>query len=125
MKLDKNATIHIIGIGGTGMSPIAVVLKEQGFNVRGSDQAESAMAERLRTMEIPVTVGQRAANVSGADLVLYSSAVHADNPEFAEAKRLGIPTQKRSEFLVDLLENRNVIAVAGTHGKTTTSSMIA
>lgn len=125
MKLDKNATIHIIGIGGTGMSPIAVVLKEQGFNVRGSDQAESAMAERLRTMEIPVTVGQRAANVGGADLVLYSSAVHADNPEFAEAKRLRIPTQKRSEFLVDLLENRNVIAVAGTHGKTTTSSMIA
>lgn len=125
MKLDKNATIHIIGIGGTGMSPIAVVLKEQGFNVRGSDQSASAMVERLRSLGIPVTVGQRAENVDGADLILYSSAVHADNPEFAAAKRLGIPTQKRAEFLVDLLENRNVIAVAGTHGKTTTTSMIA
>lgn len=125
MKLNKNATIHIIGIGGTGMSPIAVVLKEQGFNVRGSDQTASGMTERLCGMGIPVTVDQRAENVDGAELVLYSSAVHADNPEFVAARRLGIPTQKRSEFLVDLLEDRNVIAVAGTHGKTTTSSMLA
>lgn len=125
MKQETNAIIHIIGIGGTGMSAIAVVLHEQGMIVRGSDQTDSEMAARLRALGIEVTVGHRAENVDGADIVLYSSAVHPENPEFDAACRRGIPSFKRSEFLTRMLDGREVVAVAGTHGKTTTASMIA
>lgn len=125
MRNGLNVPIHIIGIGGTGMSAIAVVLRESGANVRGSDQAESAMTERLRSLGIPVQIGHSAENVAGAGLVLYSSAVHPENPELIAARTAGIPTLKRSEFLTRLLDGRNLVAVAGTHGKTTTTSMIA
>lgn len=125
MNNKTNTIIHIIGIGGTGMSAIARVLHEQGMIVRGSDQAESEMTASLRAFGIKVTIGHRAENVEGAGIVLYSSAVHPENPEFIAARRLGIPTFKRSEFLTRMLGGREVIAVAGTHGKTTTASMIA
>ena len=130
MELNMNdslegKTIHIIGIGGTGMSPIALVLKEMGVDVRGSDRAESVYTKRLSESGIPVTIGQKAEAVKGADIVVYSSAVHSDNPELSAAVEAGIPIKKRFEFLDYMLSDRKVIAISGTHGKTTTTSMTA
>lgn len=125
MELNRTHTYHIIGIGGTGMSAIAVVLHEMGYDVQGSDQNDSPAIKRLRDLGIRVTVGHDAANLDGADVVLYSSAVHPDNPEFAAAQLRGLPAFKRSQFLTALLDGRKTVAVAGTHGKTTTTSMLA
>ncbi len=117
--------IFIIGIGGTGMSAIALALKEMGVSVSGSDRAASEMALTLEKQGIPVHIGHTAENITGADLVVYSSAIGKDNPELTEAERKGIPTQKRVDFLDSILSGREVIAIAGTHGKTTTTSMLA
>jgi UDP-N-acetylmuramate--alanine ligase len=117
--------VHVVGIGGTGLSAIARVLHERGDIVTGSDQAVSPYARALETTGIPVRYVHAAENVAGADLVLVSSAVSADNPEVAEARRLGIPVVRRQGFLGELLAGLRVVAVAGTHGKTTTSSLIA
>jgi UDP-N-acetylmuramate--alanine ligase len=116
---------HFIGIGGSGLSAIARVLLERGEGVSGSDRQLSPPAEALISAGVQVFVGHRAENVCGADLVVRSSAIPDDNVEVREARALGIPVQKRSEFLGDLLNGYQVIAVAGTHGKTTTTSMIA
>lgn len=116
--------IHVIGAGGTGMSPISLVLSELGALVSGSDRAYSEYTERLKKAGVEVKVPQSAENVHGAEMVVYSSAVKADNPELAEAVRLGIPAMKRRDFLKLLLKGRKVIAFAGSHGKTTTSSMM-
>lgn len=124
-ELLKNKRIHVIGIGGTGMSPIATVLHEMGVSVKGSDRAESEYTKRLEEKGVKVFVPQKAENIGDADLVIYSSAVKADNPELAEAVRRGIPTEKRRDFLRTLLDGRDVAAIAGTHGKTTTTSMLA
>jgi UDP-N-acetylmuramate--alanine ligase len=117
--------VHVVGIGGTGLSAIARVLHERGEIVTGSDQAVTPYARALEAVGVPVTYGHAAANVAGADLVLVSSAVAADNLEVAEAKRLGIPVVRRQGFLGELTAGLRVVAVAGTHGKTTTSSLIA
>ena len=117
--------VHIVGIGGAGMSGIATVLVAMGHEVTGSDLHESAVTERLAAQGIAVTIGHRSDVVAGADLVTHSTAVRPDNPERAEADRLGIPVVRRADVLAAVAALRRCIAVAGTHGKTTTSSMLA
>ena len=117
--------IHIIGIGGTGLSAIAKVLYERGEAVSGSDQAPSPYAQALEALGVPVTYGHAAANVSGARLVLVSSAVAADNPEVLAARHAGIPVLRREEYFRELTAGYRTVAVAGTHGKSTTTAMIA
>ncbi|MEO2066224.1 MAG: UDP-N-acetylmuramate--L-alanine ligase [Desulfurobacteriaceae bacterium] len=117
--------VHIVGIGGIGMSGIALILKDRGFDVQGSDIKEGIMVKKLRDKGIKVFIGHRAENVEGADVLIHSSAVRKNNPEIIEAKRRGIPVIPRSDVLADIMKLTESIAVAGTHGKTTTSSMIS
>jgi UDP-N-acetylmuramate--alanine ligase len=117
--------IHFIGIGGTGLSAIALLLAEKGFAVSGSDQAMSPLAQILADAGIAVSIGHNAGNINGADLVVRSSAIGDDNVEVLAARQAGIPVLKRSGFLGRLLAGHYGIAVAGTHGKTTTTAMIA
>ncbi len=124
MKKLSEMKIHIIGIGGTGMSPIAVVLHESGATVTGSDRSESEYTADLRSRGIRVSVPQKAENITDPDIVFYSSAIHDDNPELAEARKRGIPTLKRREFLSMMLSGRKTIAIAGSHGKSTTTAMM-
>lgn len=127
---DRALRVHLLGIGGAGLSAIARVLHEQGFIVSGSDRQRSTATERLAGLGIRVLAGQRAENLTAApaaerpDVVLISSAVDGANPERQAAERLGIPVVKRADFLPVLLANRTVIAVAGTAGKSTTTAMI-
>jgi len=125
MKLDKAAVIHLIGIGGTGLSAIARLLVESGYRVSGSDRVLSPLAQGLQAAGVPVAIGHRAENVQGAALVVRSSAIGDDNIEVQAARAAGIPVMKRDEFLGLLTTLRRVIAVAGTHGKTTTTAMVA
>jgi UDP-N-acetylmuramate--alanine ligase len=125
MLLDKTAVIHLIGIGGTGLSAIARLLVERGYRVSGSDRALSPLAASLQAEGVPVAIGHRAENVRGAALVVRSSAIPDDNVEVQAARAAGIPVMKRNEFLGALTAQWQVIAVAGTHGKTTTTAMIA
>lgn len=117
--------VHLIGIGGAGLSAIAQVLRERGDVVTGSDLRRSIYARELQAAGIPVRIGHREENVKGADLVVVSSAVPEDNPEVKAALEAGIRTVRRADFLGDLTAGKRTIAVAGTHGKTTTSAMIA
>ncbi len=116
--------IHFIGIGGTGLSAIATVLLEQGYTVSGSDLNESNLFEAVQKAGGKVTLGHRAENIAGADLVVRSSAVPEDNVEVQAALEAEIPVLKRSEFLGRMLADKEVLAVAGSHGKTTTTSML-
>jgi len=116
---------HFVGIGGAGMSGIAEVLLNLGYEVSGSDLRESLVTLRLAEQGIRVFIGHRTANVEGADVVVVSSAVHEDNPEVAAARELRIPVVPRAEMLAEIMRFRYGIAVAGTHGKTTTTSLIA
>lgn len=117
--------IHLIGIGGTGLSAIARVLLEIGHTVSGSDRVESAFTRELQSAGVTIKLGHQSENVRGADLVVRSSAIPDDNPEVQAAHAYNIPVLKRAEFLGSLMEGKLGIAVAGTHGKTTTTSMIA
>lgn len=117
--------VHLVGVGGIHMSAIAKVLRARGHTVTGSDLHLSPMTETVERMGVTVHEGHAAANIDDAELVVYTSAAHEDNPEIAEARRRGIPTMKRGEMVARLQEGKQVIAVAGTHGKTTTSSLIA
>ena len=117
--------IHLIGIGGTGLSAIARVLLEMGYTVSGSDRVESPFTRDLQSAGAVISIGHRPENVFGADLVVRSSAVPDDNPEVTTARALRIPVQKRADFLGSLMDGKIGIAIAGTHGKTTTTSMIA
>jgi UDP-N-acetylmuramate--alanine ligase len=123
--LQPGMSVHLIGIGGIGMSAIARVLHGRGLCVSGSDQQATALTRALTTEGIVVRAGHHAEWVLGADLVLVSSAISADNPEVIEARRRGLPVVKRDEILGELTADKTTIAVAGTHGKTTTSAMIA
>ncbi len=117
--------IHFIGIGGVGMSGIAEVLANLGYRVSGSDARDSLVLQRLRGLGIEIQVGHDAARVAGADVVVVSSAVAPANPEWAEARRRRIPVISRAEMLAELMRFRFGIAIAGTHGKTTTTSLVA
>jgi UDP-N-acetylmuramate--alanine ligase len=118
-------TIHFVGIGGIGMSGIAEVMHNMGYSVQGSDMAESYVVDGLRQRGIAVMIGQRAENVAGAAVVVTSTAVKRDNPEVVAALEGRIPVVRRAEMLAELMRLKNTVAVAGTHGKTTTTSMIA
>lgn len=117
--------IHFVGIGGAGMSGIAEVLKNQGYDVSGSDLKEGVVTDRLKAMGIEVQVGHREENTAKADVVVVSSAVASDNPEVASARSRRVPIVPRAEMLAEIMRYRHGIAVAGTHGKTTTTSLIA
>ena len=117
--------VHFIGIGGSGLSAIARLLLESGYTVSGSDKNLSPLARDLAESGVQVQVGHNPHNVEGADLVIRSSAVPDDNPEVRAAQAAGIPVYKRADFLGKLMSGRTGIAVAGTHGKTTTTTMIA
>ncbi len=124
--MHRNArNVHFVGIGGTGMCGIAEVLLNLGYEVSGSDLAQNEAVFRLRRLGAKVTMGHRAENVAGADVVVYSSAVTQENVEVAAARREKIPVIRRAEMLAELMRMKYSIAVAGTHGKTTTTSYIA
>jgi UDP-N-acetylmuramate--alanine ligase len=126
MKLPHDiGPVHFIGIGGIGMSGIAEVLANLGYKVQGSDAAEGANVKRLRDQGIPVTVGHAARNVEGAAVVVVSSAIKPDNPELVAARAARLPVVRRAEMLAELMRLKSAIAIAGTHGKTTTTSMVA
>src|SRR5579862_6502681 len=123
--LGRTRLVHFIGIGGIGMSGIAELLTNLGYVVTGSDERRSNITERLTSMGIRVAYGHAAEQVGDADVVVVSSAVRPTNPEVAEAVRRQIPVIPRAEMLAELMRLRYAIAVAGAHGKTTTTSMIA
>ena len=118
-------TIHFIGIGGIGMSGIAEVMHQLGYKVQGSDIADSYITEGLRKAGIPVMIGQVAENLDNVAVVVCSSAIRPDNAEFQAAAERRLPRVRRAEMLAELMRMQSTIAVAGTHGKTTTTSMIA
>jgi UDP-N-acetylmuramate--alanine ligase len=117
--------IHFIGIGGTGLSAIAKVLLEQGYQVSGSDLIKSDLFESVRSAGGTVFQGHDAEHIQGADLVVRSSAIPDNNPEITAAKKAGVSVLKRSEFLGRMMEGKNVLAIAGSHGKTTTTSLLS
>ncbi len=126
MKMEPNiGLVHFIGIGGIGMSGIAEVLHNLGFKVQGSDQADSANCQRLRDKGIEVFLGHTAANLGDADVVVVSTAIKKSNPELMVARERLLPIVRRAEMLAELMRFRQAVAIGGTHGKTTTTSMVA
>jgi UDP-N-acetylmuramate--alanine ligase len=126
MKLPRDiGPVHFVGIGGIGMSGIAEVLANLGYTVTGSDVAESANVKRLREKGITVAVGHDAQNVDGAHVVVVSTAIKRDNPELIAARAKRLPVVRRAEMLAELMRLKSCVAIAGTHGKTTTTSMVA
>jgi len=117
--------IHFIGIGGIGMSGIAEIMHNLGYKVQGSDVADNANVKRLRKMGIPIMIGHSADNLKAAQAVVYSSAVKPGNPELDAARALSLPLVRRAEMLAEIMRLRSCVAVAGTNGKTTTTTMIA
>jgi UDP-N-acetylmuramate--alanine ligase len=122
---DKTGLFHIVGIGGIGMSAIAEVMHTRGYRVQGSDLKDGANLERLRRRGIPCLIGHDPDNVKGAAYLVISSAVKAGNPEFEAAKERGIPIIRRAEMLAELMRPCATVSITGTHGKTTTTSLIA
>src|SRR5712692_2961833 len=126
MKLPRDiGPIHFVGIGGIGMSGIAEVLINLGYTVRGSDAADNANVKRLRDKGAKISIGHDAKNVNGADVVVVSSPIKPDNPELAAARAKRLPVVRRAEMLAELMRLKSCIAIAGTHGKTTTTSLVA
>lgn len=123
--LDRAATVHFVGIGGIGMSGLAELLIQRGKKVTGSDVKGSPMIDHLRELGARVSIGHAAEAVVGADLVVATSAARSENPELEEARRRGLPLVKRAEMLGWLMKGSHGIAIAGTHGKTTTTGMVA
>ena len=123
--MHKVRCIHFVGIGGAGMCGIAEVLHNEGYIVQGSDIADSKVTERLRSLGIKIFIGHAPENVRGVSVVVVSSAIHLGNPEVEQAVKDRIPVVRRAEMLGELMRYRYGIAVAGTHGKTTTTSLIA
>ena len=121
---DSMGPVHFVGIAGIGMSGIAEVLHNQGYRVQGSDIADNANVERLRGLGIPVAIGHSATNIKEASVVVVSSAIPDDNPEVREARRNWIPIVRRAEMLGELTRPVMSVAVSGTHGKTTTTSLV-
>ena len=122
--LETVKTIHFIGIGGSGMCPLAEILHSKGYTLQGSDNNESSIVDRIRKMGIKVMMGQRAENIEGAEMVVYSAAISKENPELKAALESGIPTFQRAELLGEVSRQfTNCIGVCGTHGKTTVTSL--
>ena len=117
--------VHFVGIGGIGMSGIAEVMHNLGYEVRGSDVADGANVQRLREKGIPIVIGHDPKNIDGAEAVIISTAIRRDNPEVAAARARHIPVVRRADMLAELMRLKWTVSVAGTHGKTTTTSMIA
>ncbi|MDP5349688.1 MAG: UDP-N-acetylmuramate--L-alanine ligase [Paracoccaceae bacterium] len=117
--------IHFVGIGGIGMSGIAEVLLNHGYTVQGSDQKTTKITDRLAGLGATIFEGQAAENLAGAQVVVISSAIKPGNPELDEARRMGLPVVRRAEMLAELMRLKSNIAIAGTHGKTTTTTMVA
>lgn len=123
--LDKVKRIHFIGIGGSGMCPLAEILHSKGYELTGSDNNETDTLKRIRNLGIKVMMGQRAENIEGAEMIVYTAAIMADNPELIAAQNSGIPTFERSKLLGAVSRKfNNCIGISGTHGKTTTTSML-
>ena len=127
INFKKPIHVYFIGIGGISMSGLAEIVKKENFKVSGSDMKESALTDHLNSMGIEVFIGQRAENLpADVDVVIYTAAIHEDNPEYAEAVRRNLPMLTRAQFLGQLMKNyQTPIAVSGTHGKTTTTSMLS
>src|SRR3974390_3303699 len=126
MRLPREiGPIHFVGIGGIGMSGIAEVLCNLGYVVQGSDASEGANVARLRDKGIKITVGHKAEKFDGADVVVVSTAIKRDNPELVAARAQRIPVVRRAEMLAELMRLKSCVSIAGTHGKTTTTSMVA
>lgn len=126
MKMPRElGPVHFVGIGGIGMSGIAEVLHTLGYTVQGSDMSESANVLRLREKGIPVFIGHKAENLGGAEVLVVSSAIKRDNPELIAAREKLIPVVRRAEMLAELMRFKQAIAIGGTHGKTTTTSLVA
>ena len=127
VDFQKPIHIHFMGIGGISMSGLAEILLKRGFSVTGSDSNRSPLTEKLEDMGARVQYGQRASNITpDIDLIVYTAAIHPDNPEFAEAVRLQIPMLTRADLLGQIMKNyKTPVAISGTHGKTTTTSMIS
>ncbi|GKX32409.1 MAG: UDP-N-acetylmuramate--L-alanine ligase [Rhizobiaceae bacterium MnEN-MB40S] len=117
--------VHFVGIGGIGMSGIAEMLSNLGHSVQGSDISDNANVQRLREKGIPVAIGHAADNLGEAEVVVVSTAIHKDNPELVAARERSLPIVRRAEMLAELMRFRNAVAIGGTHGKTTTTSMVA
>ena len=117
--------IHFVGIGGAGMGGIAEVLAYEGYKISGSDIAENPVVKRLRSLGAEIFIGHQQGNIYGASVVVVSTAINADNPELLAAQQARIPVVRRAEMLAELMRYRHGVAVAGTHGKTTTTSLIA
>ena len=126
MRLPREiGPVHFIGIGGIGMSGIAEVMVNLGYTVQGSDQSESANVRRLRDKGVTVAIGHDVKNLGAAQVVVVSSAIRQDNPELLAARAYRLPVVRRAEMLAELMRLKNCVAIAGTHGKTTTTSMLA
>ena len=126
MKMPQNiGLVHFVGIGGIGMSGIAEMLHNLGHSVQGSDISDNANVQRLRDKGIPVAIGHRADNLGEAEVLVVSTAIRKDNPELIAARERTIPIVRRAEMLAELMRFRNAVAIGGTHGKTTTTSMVA
>ena len=126
MKLPRDiGPVHFVGIGGIGMSGIAEVLVNLGYSVTGSDASDSANVKRLREKGVKIAIGHKAGNLDGADVVVVSSAIKPDNPELVAARAQRLPVVRRAEMLAELMRLKSCVAIAGTHGKTTTTSMVA
>ena len=126
MKLPRDiGPVHFVGIGGIGMSGIAEVMMNLGYMVQGSDQSESANVKRLRDKGVKVSIGHAAENLTGVRVVVVSSAIKPDNPELVAARAERLPVVRRAEMLAELMRLKSCVAIAGTHGKTTTTSMVA
>jgi UDP-N-acetylmuramate--alanine ligase len=126
MKLPRDiGPVHFVGIGGIGMSGIAEVLANLGYTVTGSDVADSANVKRLRDKGVKVAIGHKAGNIDGADVIVVSSAIKRDNPELVAARANRLPVVRRAEMLAELMRLKSCVAIAGTHGKTTTTSLVA
>jgi UDP-N-acetylmuramate--alanine ligase len=126
MKLPREiGPIHFVGIGGIGMSGIAEVLMNLGYTVQGSDASDNANVKRLRDKGAKVSIGHRGENLDGAEVLVVSSAIKRDNPELVAAREKRLPVVRRAEMLAELMRLKSCVAIAGTHGKTTTTSLVA
>ena len=125
IKLGKTEVVHFVGIGGIGMSGLSLIMKSKGFKVQGSDLSLNKNVERLKKQKIKVFIGQKKQNLKNVTIVVISSAIKKNNPEILEAKRKNLPVISRGKMLAHIVSLMKNIVVVGSHGKTTTTSLVA